>query len=946
MRTPRLPLGGLTIFTKGAVSMDGITASHNTGGQPGLFIGQSGAISIKNGVLNNNNGFGFTNDYSFATPGFVPTGAITLTNVFSNTNYAGMDLYTKGNITLTGVHADNNIAGQGASLTTCYENTTGACTWLGTGKVTIKDSSFNGNAPFTSGLWMQTRGAVSITNSTVDGNTDLAVNPFGAILDLHYSQLASAVTITNSSFSNNDNTGLQVQTKGVITLTKVKANNNLAGYGAELINVTDAVPSAVTVTGSVLSDNQFNYNGLSGLDILSNGAVTVKYADGRGNDGSGLTVTNTAGTGSVSVSKGTFGWWADGNTDAGISITTKGNVTISDVTATGYGSDGLHVFINSDYNSTTTVTNSSFHMNGLNGLDIEGRGTITLSKVYANENLNLGAELAAYKVGNIIIKDSSFDYNGDHPYDYGLYVYSAQGTITLTNVSASWNTGTGAHITNSGATSAKAVSITGGNFNNNTRTGLQVYSKGAITLKNVNAYANNETNIDAVQDERTVREVIAANETDAMTFQSISGTVNNLTVTAVAFTPEMWLTGCTADATHYWDSNYDGVVEHDYGAVAGVCTLNIEDHFAGTDDAKGGAYEVWMGGTYDATKDVYGAYLDNTYGTAGITITNNAIPASEGPLGYLRDFSLNTAGGLILHTKGAVSLANLVLDDNGGYGVFVNNEDGEATYATNVTMTGIYASENYFSGIWVVNKGSITMTNVASWGHMTAGQGYGAYLDNNAGTGSVTIKNTIAMPFGFDYNHERGLNIFTNGKVSVTNIQMNSNDEDGIRVWDGVTGPTGVTLTNCVMNDNFAYGASIRSFGPIVVTGSTFNNNAIAAHFNNTYSGLASPKPITLSKVTAEDNPAGGLEINSYGAVSLNNVTVDGSTNLDAVGIDINNYQGTAGVTLTKVNSNNNDSYGIFIITNGSLTYKGGDAKYNGAKACMYTPVLKPLRKP
>ncbi len=68
---------------------------------------------------------------------------------------------------------------------------------------------------------------------------------------------------------------------------------------------------------------------------------------------------------------------------------------------------------------------------------------------------------------------------------------------------------------------------------------------------------------------------------------------------------------------------------------------------------------------------------------------------------------------------------------------FIHNEDGEATHATNVTMTGIYATENYWSGIWVVNKGSITMTNVASWGHMTTGTGYGAYLDNDAGTGSI-----------------------------------------------------------------------------------------------------------------------------------------------------------------------------------------------------------------
>ncbi len=918
-------IGGLTISTKGAIVIDGVTASHTTGGQGGVFIQRSGALTIKNSVFNNNSGFGVTNDWSVS--GITPTAAISLTNVYASSNQAGMDLYTKGDITLTGVHSDLNTSGQGASLNTCIQSA-GVCTWLGTGKVTIKDSSFDGNGSSGYGLYVNSRGAITLTNVSASDNDDSA-NTDGARLHAHYSQLASAVTITNGIFNNNGDQGLQVFTKGTINLTKVKANSNNDGYGVELKNTYDTAASAVIVTGSALSDNQFNYNDSTGLQITSNGAVTVKYADGSGNGGSGLGIDNIAGSGAVSVSKGTFGWWMEGNSDAGVMITTKGNVTVSDVTATGYGNDGLHVFIDSTVNSTATITNSDFWYSGLNGLDIEGRGTITLSNVSAGENANLGAELAAFKVGNIIIKDSSFDYNGDHPYDYGLHAYSAQGTITLTNVSASWNTGTGAYIANLNATTAKAVSITGGNFNNNTRTGLQVYSKGAITLKNVNAYANNETNIDAVQDQRTVREVIDANETDAMTFQSISGTVNNLTVTAVAFTPEMWMTGCTANTTHYWDSNYDGIVEHDYGAVAGVCTLHIKDHFAGTEDASGGAYKVWMGGTYDATKDAFGAYLDNTAGTAGITITNNAIPASNGPLGYLRDFSLNTAGGLILHTKGAVSLSNLVLDDNGGYGVLVHNEDAEATHATNVTMSGIYANENYWSGIWIVNKGSITMTNVASWNHTIAGTGYGAYLDNDAGKSNVNIKNTIAMPFGFDYNHERGLNIFTNGSVSVTNVQMVGNDEDGIRIWSGTS--TGVTLTNCVMNNNNGYGASISSKGPIVVTGGSFDYNAIVAHFDNTYAPLESPKTVTLSNFSAYDNPGGGLRIDSYGAVSLSSVAVDYSDNIGIIGIYIDNQLGTAGVALTKVNSNYSGGVGVFIATNGALTYKGGEVKHNGS---------------
>ncbi len=78
-----------------------------------------------------------------------------------------------------------------------------------------------------------------------------------------------------------------------------------------------------------------------------------------------------------------------------------------------------------------------------------------------------------------------------------------------------------------------------------------------------------------------MREVIEENETDAITFQSISGSaINNLAVTTVAFHPGNVDDRLHRGHAHYWDSNYDGMVEHDYGAVAGVCTLHVEDHFA------------------------------------------------------------------------------------------------------------------------------------------------------------------------------------------------------------------------------------------------------------------------------------------------------------------------------------------------------------------------------
>ncbi len=73
-------VGGLTIATKGAISLDGVTGIGNTGGWPGLFIYRASTVSIKNSVFSNNASFGIYNGFS-SYSGIEPTGNITLLNV-------------------------------------------------------------------------------------------------------------------------------------------------------------------------------------------------------------------------------------------------------------------------------------------------------------------------------------------------------------------------------------------------------------------------------------------------------------------------------------------------------------------------------------------------------------------------------------------------------------------------------------------------------------------------------------------------------------------------------------------------------------------------------------------------------------------------------------------------------------------------------------------------
>ncbi len=95
--------------------------------------------------------------------------------------------------------------------------------------MTITGGTFNDNPGFAGDMYaldIYARGAISLANVSVDGNG--TNNPTGgANLDTHFSQLISPVTITNSTFNDNDASlywNLVVLARGAITLTSVQAS--------------------------------------------------------------------------------------------------------------------------------------------------------------------------------------------------------------------------------------------------------------------------------------------------------------------------------------------------------------------------------------------------------------------------------------------------------------------------------------------------------------------------------------------------------------------------------------------------------------------------------------------------------------------------------------------------------------------------------------------------
>jgi hypothetical protein len=231
--------------------------------------------------------------------------------------------------------------------------------------------------------------------------------------------------------------------------------------------------------------------------------------------GSGAYLENIAGLYVKAVSiKGTNVF--NGNDGIGLSINSAGAITLSKVTADSNGKGGA-LLVNSWSSTQSNViisgygvfngTNGSFGGTGV-GLDISSYGAITLANITAQYNMGSGADL--YTVGQTVghavtlTGINSFNYNGDSADESGLLV-NADGNITVSNLTASYNYSSGAILDNytnwdiNDFVAFGSVFVNGfGIFvGNETVDGLDVYTHGNITLNRVSANGNGSGGGDA-----------------------------------------------------------------------------------------------------------------------------------------------------------------------------------------------------------------------------------------------------------------------------------------------------------------------------------------------------------------------------------------------------------------------------------------------------------------
>jgi hypothetical protein len=354
----------------------------------------------------------------------------------------------------------------------------------------------------------------------------------------------------------------------------------------------------------------------------------------------------------------------------GLSISTRGAVTLGSVVADENSSDGIlidNTASGAALPQTVTVSGSAqMSTNARNGLSILTYGSISLSSLLANGNgtgMSVGSGVlldnsvgaTALSARTVILKGTgTFNEN----FEGGLSILST-GAIKAGNLSARGNTSSGVALsTQTGVGAGSGVTLTGVNvFESNGADGLSVSSSAAATLMNVTASGND---------------------------------ANGATLVTVGVTSPQTirLTGLNA----FFGNSNNGL---EAWADGQILLSNV------TAIGNGAA----------------GAVVDNAYFSKGA-------PAAI-TISGLNTFSDNVDDGLDIEATGAVSLSNITADVNDGEGLHVASSGGAVTLAcaslisnggagldlsaVSILLKGVHAFGNGF-----VNNFSVPPTIVRS----------------------------------------------------------------------------------------------------------------------------------------------------------------------------------------------------------------------------------------
>ncbi len=370
-----------------------------------------------------------------------------------------------------------------------------------------------------------------------------------------------------------------------------------------------------------------------------------------------------------------------------------------------------------------------------------------------------------------------------------------------------------------------------------------------------------------------------------------------------------------------------------------------------------------------------GAWLNN-YGIDPPFINGNAtfpkaVTLSVSGINTDNMFDNNINDGIVIQSLGAISLSGLSAENNNkGNGATLENDYPNAVGG--ITFSGwgaAFGGNSNGYGLLAHSRGAISATGLWAWNNGLDG----AYLDNTAGTGAVTLGTVGGTSYwnnGWD-----GLDVISHGAITLNNAGANNNGwdnfgnlkqdpplaadftqfESGVGIYlhnSNAPTPQAVILTGTSNFDgNFDVNLNIYSEGAITLNNLTSNDSyrGMGVRLDNTASGHFSPQNVTLTGYgNFNNNFYTGLGVHTYGAVTLKNLDAEnngGDNGVDepyGFGVFVDNgcvelepLPGCTAtlpkaVTLTGNNNFNNDyNGGLEVYSLGAITVNNLSAQWS-----------------
>ncbi len=885
-------------------------------------------------------------------------------NQFNQNDLFGLQILAKGKVSLADADFYYNAGGDGLFI----DNSSG------TGDVAL--SKVNSQTNREDGFEILSAGNVSLSTGYGSSNGNGGTAGYGVRIDNRLASTPKTVTITNFVGYDNKDLGFWVLSDGAITLKSIAAYNNgnasaTPDAAGALFNNTSGTTAGVTMTKvvniNVFSDH-FTSGSMPGLRILSNGAVSLSYVMAYSNDVAGVIIKNDypGKTGGVTLTSLNV----YSNDDQNLIVHTNGAVKLTIGSFNNVSGTSPNVEIQSLPSTTAvpTVTLSKVEIrnSSATGLLVWAKGSITLNAVTADHNDGIGMELANETgSGGVSILGTLganvTEYNGLE----GLIIQT-KGAIVLTRLDVRYNgqTGSGSGPAIHGAlldndSGFADVTLTNVNFEQNVYgSGVQIITLGKViwTGGNVEDNAYNLTagspavlinNQPAIPDPLT--------PTKTVTITNVSIHANNGNGLEVRATGAITLSGVKIYNQHDAHSDYGAWLDNsDYSG--GVTVTGSGNQFNGQNNLYGLSIDtkgkVSLSNLEASGNDQRGIDINNKAGKQDVVITNATINANS------------SRNGLTILSLGNITLTSVTANSNGSSTSYynaslVNNDD--PLVIKNVTIYKCNFDNGNGNGLFVYTNGNILVNKISSSNHGNAGAD-GVVLDNSTGTGYVSILSTYGA--NTINNNSENLYISTHGTVTVTGLEASGSSSSSGAIINNSLAPSGnpgVTVSNSTFRQNSnGSGLSISSTGAITLTNITAQSNGYSnVNLDNQYD-LTHTKAITVTRSNFSYGVSlggDGLSITASAAVVLNTVTASG-TQTNGVFINASSFStGTVtisgtnifsdnqfaglqinavgAITASNITANGNSYEGLYLDTDGAITITNATLKNNGQTGIM-----------